>query len=127
MRPLPIVLALTAGLVLTGCSDAIDTATKVKDCATLATDLASSGLNRVPTQAEAEATAKKLQDRVESLDSQEVKDAASDLSSKLEALRAAAASKDAAAVQRAVEDARDSARAAAETCGIPVSQLVPGL
>ena len=118
---------LALPLLLAGCSDAVDTATKVKDCATLASDLAQSGLARTPTQAEAEATAKKLQDRVETLDSQEVKDAASTLADRLEELRAAVAAKDAADVQAAVTRAREAARDAASTCGIPVDQLVPGL
>ena len=124
MRLLPVV---GAPLLLLGCSEAVDTATKVKDCATLASDLAQSGLGRTPTAAEAEATAKRLQERVESLDSQEVKDAASTLASRLEELRAAAARKDAADVQAALTRARDAARDAASTCGVPVDQLVPGL
>lgn len=124
MRLLPL---LVVPVLLTGCSDTIDTATKVKDCATLAGDLASSGLDRTPTAAEAEATAKRLRDRVESLDSQEVKTAATTLADRLEELRAAAARKDAAEVQAALAGAREAARGAAETCGIPVDQLVPGL
>jgi hypothetical protein len=124
VRLLPL---LVTPLLLLGCSDAVDTATKVKDCATLASDLAQSGLGSTPTAAEAEATAKKLQERVETLDSQEVKDAASTLADRLEELRAAAARKDATDVQAAVTKARDAARDAASTCGVPVDQLVPGL
>ena len=122
-RLLPLLVPV---LLLTGCSEAVDTATTVRDCAGLATDVARSGLAGTPTQAEAEAAVDRLDERIAGLESTTVRDAATTLRDRLRELQAAAASADAAKAQAAVTAARDAARDAAEACGLPADQFLGG-
>ena len=122
-RLLPLLVPV---LLLTGCSEAVDTATTVRDCAGLATDVARSGLAGTPTQAEAEAAVDRLDERIAGLESTTVRDAATTLRDRLRELQAAAASADAAKARAAVTAARDAARDAAEACGLPADQFLGG-
>ena len=115
-------LLLPLVLVLTACN----AASTVTDCAALASDVARSGLAGVPTQAEAEQAVQRLDERVESLDSPDVKDAATDLRDRLRDLQSAAASADPAAAAQAADEARAAARRTAEVCGLPADQFLGG-
>jgi len=120
-RLLPLLVPV---LLLTGCSEAVETATTARDCAGLATDVARSGLAGTPTQAEAEAAVDRLDERIAGLESTTVREAATTLRDRLRELQAAAASADAARAQAAVTAARDAARDAAEACGLPADQFL---
>ena len=120
-RLLPLLVPV---LLLTGCSGAVETATTVRDCAGLATDVARSGLAGTPTRAEAEAAVGRLDERIAGLESTTVREAATTLRDRLRELQAAAASADAAEAQAAVTAARDAARDAAEACGLPADQFL---
>jgi hypothetical protein len=119
-------------LALTGCSDAQDavqsaagTAKKLQDCAGLARDVASTGLDRVPTQAEAEAAQKRLEDRVDQIGDETVKEAASALADRVRELTEALRTADRAKIQAKATEARDAARKAASACDVPVGQFLP--
>lgn len=113
-------LALLAG----GCAEAQETASTVRDCAALASDLASTRLSGTPTQAEAEQAVRRLDERVESLDSPQVREAAQDLRDRLRELQEAARAADPAAARQAAERAREAARDAASACGLPAEQFL---
>ena len=81
---------------------------------------------RTPSQAEAERAVQRLDDRVAQLDNEDVKRAAGTLRDKLREVQQAAQNSDPAGAQRAAAEARDAARAAAETCGVPVDQFLGG-
>ena len=117
-------LALLPVLLLTGCAAAQETAATVQDCAGLASDVARSGLQGVPTQAEAEEALQRLDERVETLDSDEVRDAATTLRDRLRELVEATRDADPAAVSAAADRARSAARDAAEACSLPVDQFL---
>lgn len=121
-RLLPLLLPVV--LLTAACSGAQETVSTVRDCAALASDVASAGLSGVPTQAEAEAAAQRLDDRVQDLESTTVREAATTLRDRLEDLRDAAARGDAATVRDAQQQARDAAAAAAEACGVPAEQFL---
>ena len=115
---------LLTGALLTGCAEARNTAGTVKDCAGLAGDVARSGLAGTPTQAEAEAAVRRLDERVETLDSPEVRDAATGLRDRLRELQEAARSSDPVAATQAASRAREAARRTADVCGLPVEQFL---
>ena len=121
MRPL-LPLLLTA-LVATGCGarDAVSTAS---DCVGLARDVASAGLSGVPTRADVEQTVQQLDQRVDELQDEQVKTAATGLRDRLRELQEALAAADPAGVQAAAGQARDSARETAEACGVPAGQFL---
>jgi len=123
MNRLPILL-LPLVLLTAGCAEARDTAATVQDCAGLASDVARTGLSGVPTQAEAEAATRRLDERVSSLDSEAVRDAAVELRDRLRELQQAARSSDPAAARQAAERAREAARQAAEVCGVSPEQFL---
>ena len=124
MRTRPLTLLLPLVLLTAGCSEAREAASTVTDCAGLASDVARSGLSGVPTQAEAEQAVQRLDERVETLDSPPVRDAATDLRDRLRELQEAARSSDAAAATQAASRAREAARRTAEVCGLPVDQFL---
>jgi hypothetical protein len=126
MRTRSLTALLPLLLLTASCSDARDAASTVTDCAGLASDVARSGLAGVPTQAEAEAAVQRLDDRVQSLDSPEVRDAATDLRDRLRELQQAARAADPAAAAQAAERAREAARRTAQTCGLPADQFLGG-
>ena len=121
-----LLIALLPVLLLTGCSEAAETASTVRDCAGLASDVARSGLAGTPTQAEAQAAVDRLDERIAGLGSTTVKDAATTLRDRLRELQEAAAAADPAAAKTAVTAARDAARGAAEACGLPADQFLGG-
>ena len=123
-RLLPLLLPVL--LLAGGCAGARETATTVRDCASLAADVARAGLAGVPTQAEAEAAAQRLDDRVQDLESTTVRDAATGLRDRLRELADAARDGDATAVRDATDAARDAATQAAEACGVPAEQFLGG-
>lgn len=119
MKPLPIVLVSLA-LLTAGCSEA----QQVQDCAGLASDVARAGLDGIPTQAEAQEATRRLDERVSSLESEQVREAAADLRDRLRELQEAARSTDPAAIQQAADRAREAARTAAQACGLPADQFL---
>ena len=127
MRRRTAVLSVCLALpVLASCAQAQDVASRATDCAGLASDVASAGLDRTPSQAEAEQAVERLDDRIAQLDNEDVKQAASTLRDRLREVQAAAQNADPAAAQRAAAQARDAARAAAQACGVPVDQFLGG-
>jgi hypothetical protein len=117
---------LLTGLLVTGCSEARDAVGSATECASLAADVARSGLDGVPTAAEAEEAVQRLDERVQGLKDTEVREAAGTLRDRLRDLQEAARSADPAAVEQAATDAREAARGAAEACGLPVDQFLGG-
>ena len=115
---------LLTGLLATGCSEARDAVGGAAECASLAGDVARTGLDGVPTAAEAEQAVQRLDDRVQDLQDTEVREAAGTLRDRLRDLQEAARSADPAAVERATAEAREAARGAAEACGLPADQFV---
>lgn len=111
-------------LLLPGCAEARDAAGTVGDCASLARDVAQSGLASTPTQAEAEEAVRQLDERVDGLDDVEIRDAAADLRDRFRELQEVARSADPAAVRQATGSARDAARRTAEACGLPADAFV---
>jgi len=126
MRLRPLTLLLPLVLLTAGCSEAREAASTVSDCAGLASDVARSGLSGVPTQAEAEQAVQRLDERVETLESPAVRDAATALRDRLRDLQEAASSADPAAAAQAADEARAAARRTAEACGLPASQFLGG-
>ncbi len=115
---------LVTGLLATGCAQARDAVGGATDCASLAADIARTGLDGVPTAAEAEQAVQRLDDRVQDLQDTEVREAAGTLRDRLRDLPEAARSADPAAVQQAVAEAREAARGTAEACGLPADQFL---
>ena len=120
-RLLPLLLTV---LLVGGCAEVRGTATTVRDCAGLASDVARTGLAGVPTQAEAEAAAQRLDQRVQDLADETIRSAATRLRDRLRDLKEAAASADPARARAAADDARDAAREAASACGLPADQFL---
>lgn len=115
---------LLSMILLGGCADVRESVGTVQDCAGLASDVARSGLQGVPTQAEAEQAVQRLDQRVRDLGPGAVRDAASTLRDRLRELQQAAGRGDPAAARQAASDARDAARTAAEACSLPVEQFL---
>ena len=115
---------LITGLLATGCSEARDAVGGAAECVSLAADVARTGLDGIPTAAEAEQAVQRLDDRVQDLQDPEVRDAASALRDRLRDLQEAARSADPAAVERAVAEAREAGRSTAEACGLPADQFL---
>ena len=116
-------LLLTA-LLATGCSEAQQVVGSATDCAALATDVARTGLDGVPTQEEATSAVDRLDRRVQELDDGEVRDAATTLRDRLRELQEAVRSADPAAARTAAEQARDAARDTAQACGLPADRFL---
>lgn len=123
-RLLPLLLPVL--LLTAGCAEARETASTVRDCAGLASDVARSGLQGVPSQAEAEAALQRLDDRVQGLESGTVRDAATTLRDRLRDLAEAAGNADPAAATEAADAARQAAGDAAQACGLPADQFLGG-
>ncbi len=117
---------LLTGLLATGCSEAREAVGGAAECASLAADIARTGLDGVPSEAEAQEAVQRLDERVQDLEDAQVRDAAGTLRDRLRDLQEAARSADPAAVERAVADARGAARDTAEACGLPADQFLGG-
>ena len=117
---------LLTGLLATGCAEARDAVGGATECASLAADIARTGLDGIPTAAEAEQAVQRLDDRVQDLQDAEVREAAGTLRDRLRDLQEAARSADPAGVQRATDAAREAARSTAEACGLPADQFLAG-
>ena len=117
---------LLTGLLATGCSEARDAVGGAAECASLAADVARTGLDGIPTATEAEQAVQRLDDRVQDLQDTEVREAAGTLRDRLRDLQEAARSADPAGVQQAVTEAREAARGTAEACGLPADQFLAG-
>jgi hypothetical protein len=117
---------LLTGLLATGCSEAREAVGGAAECASIAADVARTGLDGIPTEAEAQEAVQRLDDRVQDLQDSEVREAAGTLRDRLQDLQEAARSADPAAVERAVGDARAAARGTAEACGLPADQFLGG-
>lgn len=117
---------LLTGLLATGCSEAREAVGGATECVSLAADVARTGLDGVPSAAEAEQAVQRLDDRVQGLQDAEVRDAATTLRDRLRDLQEAAQSADPAAVERAVTEAREAGRSTAEACGLPADQFLGG-
>jgi hypothetical protein len=119
-----LLLPLLALLLLPACAEVQQTADRATDCVGLARDVAASGLSRTPTLEEAEQAAQRLDERIETLDDAQVREAATSLRDRLGELRDAVASADPAATQQAGEAAREAARVTADACGLPLDQFL---
>ena len=122
-----LLLPLLVTVVLaTGCSEARDAVGGAAECASLAADVARTGLDGIPTAAEAEQAVQRLDDRVQDLQDAQVRDAAGTLRDRLRDLQEAVRSADPAAVERAAAEAREAARGTAEACGLPADRFLGG-
>jgi len=117
---------LLTGLLATGCSEARDAVGGAAECASLAADIARTGLNGIPSEAEAQEAVQRLDDRVQDLQDPDVREAAGTLRDRLRDLQQAARSADPAVVSQAVDDAREAARDTASACGLPADQFLGG-
>jgi hypothetical protein len=126
VRLRPALSLLVLPLALTACSEVAETAGRAGDCAGLVRDVASAGLSGTPSVADAEAAARRLDERVGQIDDAQLREAAGSLRDRVEELAEAARSADPGRVQTAVDDARAAARSTAELCGVPVDQLLGG-
>jgi hypothetical protein len=115
---------LLAPLLLVGCASAQQAVDRTTDCVALAGDVAAAGLDGTPTLADAEAAVQRLDDRLASLDEGDVRDAATVLRDRLVDVVEAARAGDPAALQEAGDAARQAARDAAATCGVPVDRFL---
>jgi hypothetical protein len=124
-------VALLLGVVvLTGCeaaqqaSQGVD---KAADCAALVGELTGvdwSDVRQAP--AEAEQAAERLDQRLREVDDADVKAAGEALRDRVRQLADAAASANAADIQRALADVEAAARRLASTCGVDVNQVGGG-
>jgi len=119
-----LLLPLLALLLLPACAEVQQTADRATDCVGLARDVAASGLSHTPTLEEAEQAAQRLDERIETLDDAQVREAATSLRDRLGELRDAVASADPASTQQAGEAAREAARVTADACGLPLDQFL---
>lgn len=117
-------MLLPLALLTGGCAEARDAAATVADCAALASDIARSGLTGTPTLAEAQEAVRRLDERVPTLDSPQVRDAATDLRDRLREVQEAARSSDPAAAAQAADRARAAAARTAQACGLPADQFL---
>ena len=121
-------LLLAAVLTLPACSEAQEAggnvasdAAKVRDCAALATDAARGGLEQVG-QVDAQRTreaAHRVGERISDIGDAEVRAAAERLRDALGAAADAAQSGDTQALDRARQQVTETAKNAAQTCGLP--------
>ena len=118
-----LVAALLTGGLLTGCSEAQDTADRVRDCTALATDVARAGLSGVPTADEAEQAADAVHERLSRL-TQEVHDPAVALHDRLHAIEEARRDGDVTKATRAARQAREAAGDVAAACGLSVERFI---
>lgn len=102
-----------------------DTAGKAQDCAGLARDIAATGLNLVPSEAEARAAKQALEARVQDIGEGAVREAADNLSDTLGEFIEAVRTADADQVQAKAADVREAIAEAARACSIPVEQFTP--
>jgi predicted small secreted protein len=125
-----IVALLLGVVVLAGCeaaqqaSQGVD---KAADCAALVGELTGvdwSDVRQAP--AEAEQAAERLDQRLREVDDADVKAAGEALRDRVRQLADAAASANAADIQRALADVEAAARRLASTCGVDVNQVGGG-
>lgn len=102
-----------------------DTAGTLQDCAGLARDIAATGLNLVPTEAEALAAKQALEARVQDIGEGAVREAADNLAATLGEFIEAVRTADADQVEAKAADVREAIAEAAQACSIPVEQLTP--
>ncbi|HEU4398371.1 MAG TPA: hypothetical protein VFU54_11130 [Actinomycetota bacterium] len=117
-------LAVASALaVLTGC-EAAQQVDKARDCAALVGELTGVDWNDVRrSAAEADQTARRLDERVREVDDADVKRAGEALVTRIGRLADAARGTDRAAVQRALDQVESAARQLAATCDVPVDQV----
>ena len=124
-------LLVTVLLALPACSqaeqarDIASSAGKVQDCAALATDAARAGLEQVGQldAQSAQDAADRVGERVNDISDTEVRTAAERLRDALSAAAEAARTGDAPALEEARQQVTDTAKEAAQTCGLPEDQF----
>ena len=123
-----------AVLMLPACSEVqqarevASTAGKVADCAALATDAARAGLEQVGQldAQSAQDAADRVGERVNQISDADVRAAAERLRDALSAAAEAARTGDVPALEAARQEVTDSAKGAAQTCGLPEDQFATG-
>ena len=117
-------LAVAVALaVLAGC-EAAQQVDKARDCAALVGELTGVDWSDVRrSAAEADQTARNLDERLREVDDADVKRAGEALVTRIERLADAARGTDRAAVQRALDEVESAARQLAATCDVPVDQV----
>jgi hypothetical protein len=111
-------------LLVAACSDVRDTAGRAADCVGLARDVAASGLSRSPSVADAEAAARRLDERIQGIDDAELRSSTAQLRDRLQDLADASRAADEAGARAAAEQARSAARDTARLCGVPADQFL---
>jgi uncharacterized protein with PhoU and TrkA domain len=119
---LPALVLCTA--VLSGCQVVENTAERASDCVALARDVAAAGLNRTPSQADVDQAVQRLDERIDQLDNDDVRDAATALRDRLRKLQDAVQNGSAPEIQQAADAARQAARDVASACSLPVDQFL---
>lgn len=125
-RPALAIVPIVLLVLLTACSEVRQTAGRAGDCAGLVRDVAATGLSGTPSVDDAEAAVRRLDDRLQEIDDEELAAATRTLRDRLQELVEAARSTDADAARAAGDDARAAARETAELCGVPVDQVLGG-
>lgn len=97
---------------------------KFKDCTGLAQDVASLRLDQNATAEQLQAGEAKLRERVESLESADVKAAGEGLVARVNELRAAVAKRDRTAIDAAVTKVRAAAGDVADRCNLPIDRFL---
>lgn len=118
--------ALLLLVLLTACSEVRETAGRAGDCAGLVRDVAATGLSGTPSVEDAEAAVRRLDDRLQEIDDEELASATRTLRDRLQELVTAARAADADGARAAADSARDAARETASLCGVPVDQVLGG-
>lgn len=111
-------------VAVTGCGGSITPAQKAQQCANLAKALVSTGLNGVPTEAQAKEIGNRLDGLLSQLGDPTVHDAAVALHTHVHAIESAMKKGDTAKAASLADDARKDVTKAAEACGLPASQFI---
>jgi hypothetical protein len=122
----PWLVLLLAVVFLGGCSavhDAADTASKTSDCAKIVSKVANINLSPDAVAADVKQAVAELDQTIEGLDNQDVKNAARALSDDIKSFQQTLSKADADDVNRALTTVTNSAENLARTCNVPIDQL----
>lgn len=111
-------------VAVTGCGGSISPAQKAQQCANLAKALVSTGLNGVPTEAQAREIGNRLDGLLNNLGDPTVHDAAVALHTHVHAIESAMKKGDTAKAAELADEARKDITKAAQACGLPETTFI---